>query len=201
MLYARTMSATDNLLNIRSADRGRREGGRAGAGVGKADRGVEDFRSAGDAAGDRRRAAGIRRKPGAGGQGQVAAALLRNRGDRVAPDRARLQSNKAAEAVALFDAIHTIESGQDRRRGGGRDAEAGADAQAAGAGEYGGGAAKGRRRAIGGRCVRGSVPRGAWARDRRADVHPAGRRRCGTPHFALLRRSRGGWGWPRCRWG
>ena len=75
-----------------------------------------------------------------------------------------LQSNKAAEAVALFDAIHTIDrdkiAGGDRRR----DAAAGADAAAAGAGQHRRRGAEGGRGAGGDGRVRRALPRGARAR-------------------------------------
>ena len=97
-----------------------------------------------------------------------------------------LQSNKAAEAVALFDAIHTID----------RDKIAGAIA------------AEMRRQGrtlrllvqvnTGGEPQKAGVPpeetdafvarcrETAWAGDRRSHVHPAGRCAVVAPHFALL---------------
>ncbi|MHC2672084.1 uncharacterized pyridoxal phosphate-containing UPF0001 family protein [Bradyrhizobium diazoefficiens] len=90
-----------------------------------------------------------------------------------------LQSNKAKEAVALFDAIHSVDRPSicqalakeiesqkkhpqlfvqiNTRRG----------------------AAEGRRRARRGRCLPRKLPRHLWADDLRTDVHPAGRRAAG----------------------
>ena len=99
-----------------------------------------------------------------------------------------LQSNKAKEAVELFDAVHTIDRPKiaralaaEMQRQGRRlqlfiQVNTGEEPQKAG---------RRPRRAAG---ARRAVPRRAGARDRRADVHSAGRRGAGDP-FRLPRQS------------
>jgi hypothetical protein len=91
-----------------------------------------------------------------------------------------LQSNKAREAVALFDAIHSV----DRESLAVTLGKATTQAPAFCRGQYRRGAAKRRRVANGGRCVSGRLPRPLRPDNFRPDVHPAARRTAGAPFCA-----------------
>ena len=84
-----------------------------------------------------------------------------------------LQSNKAKEAVALFDAIHTIDREKIARAVADETDKAGTCARALRAGQHGGGAAESRRHAARGGRVRRFLSHGAEASDCGADVHSA----------------------------
>ena len=96
-----------------------------------------------------------------------------------------LQSNKAREAVALFDAIHTVDRDSIAAALAKEIARQGRRPRLLVAGQHRRGAAEGGRPARGGRRFRRPLPRRAWPRHRRPDVHPAGRE-APAPHFALL---------------
>ena len=93
---------------IRDDDRRLRPAGAARGRRRHARRRQQDPHSRGDRGADRRRAARLRRKPGAGGAAKWPALLARHPGCRL-HCIGRLQSNKAAEAVALFDVIHSLD--------------------------------------------------------------------------------------------
>ena len=91
-----------------------------------------------------------------------------------------LQTNKAREAVALFDVIQSVDRerlASDARQGDGTGRPA---ARLLHPGQYRRGAAEGRRPADGRRRLRRRLPRRPQAAGRRADVHPAGRRGAGA---------------------
>ncbi len=79
-----------------------------------------------------------------------------------------LQSNKAREAVALFDAIHTVDRPKIAAALAEEMARAGPEAAALRPGQYRRGAAEGRRVAGKRRCIRRRLPRDLQALDRRA---------------------------------
>src|SRR5579862_2293004 len=84
-----------------------------------------------------------------------------------------LQSNKAKDAVTLFDAIHAVDrpSLAEALARGNCPAEAAAAAFCRD--QYRGRVAKGRRAAAGCRRFPGRMPRPLWARHFGPDVHPA----------------------------
>ena len=91
-----------------------------------------------------------------------------------------LQTNKARDAVALFDVIQSVDREAPGRGAGQGD---GARRQAAGLlhpGQYRRGAAEGGHPAGRSRRLRRRLPRRAQAAGRRPDVHPAGRRGAGA---------------------
>ena len=88
-----------------------------------------------------------------------------------------LQSNKAKEAVALFDVIETVDREKIAAELAKEIARQGQIAKALRPGQHRLGAAEGRHRAARGVAFVDALPRGARPADRRADVHPAGRRK------------------------
>ena len=165
-----------------------------------AGRGVEDVWRRGDRAGDRRRSAGVRREPRAGGQGQMAAADARRYPGLELHMIGPLQSNKAKEAVALFDAIHSVDrpslcealakeiAKQGRRPLLFVEINTGAEPQKAGVLPQDADA------------FLDALPRRLRAVDRRADVHSAARRSAGAAFRADRQDRRRATGSSCCRW-
>ena len=81
----------------------------ARSGRGDSDCGIEDIRRGRDRAGDRCRPARVRRKSRARGESEMAAAASKSIAGIELHLIGPLQSNKAKEAVALFDAIHSVD--------------------------------------------------------------------------------------------
>ena len=153
---------------------GRRPGG------GPAHRGQQDLRRARHSPGARRRPAGVRREPRAGSQGQVAGPADRLSRSRTPPDRpAPVQ--QGGEAVALFDAIHTVDRPKIAAGAGGRNEEAGPDAAALRSGEHRPRAAEGGHRPGGGGCFPARLPGGPWPRHCGPHVHSPGGGRSPAP--------------------
>ena len=96
-----------------------------------------------------------------------------------------LQSNKAKEAVALFDAIHSVDRPSIAEALAQGDRQAGAPSAAVRGGEHRRGAAEGRRPAARGRCVHQDLPRNAtaWTIAGLMCIPPF--EEAPAPHFAL----------------
>ena len=104
-----------------------------------------------------------------------------------------LQSNKAKEAVALFDAIHSVDRPSICEA---LAKEINSQKQAAGivrSAQHRRGAAEGRRRARRSRRLHCELPRQIWSVDFRADVHSAGRRGAGAAFRADREDRRAQW--------
>ena len=91
-----------------------------------------------------------------------------------------LQSNKAKEAVALFDAIHSVDRPSLARGAGQGNRQAEPPADAVRRDQYRRRAAEGRRAAGRHRRIPQDLPRELRPRYRGADVHPPGRRASGA---------------------
>ena len=88
-----------------------------------------------------------------------------------------LQSNKAKEAVALFDAIHSVDRPSHLRGVSQGNQISAAHAGTVRPAQHRRGAAEGGHRARRGRRLHRALPREIWPDDLRPDVHPAGERR------------------------
>ena len=134
----------------------------------------------------------LRREPRAGGEGEVAGACASAIHGVELHLIGPLQTNKAREAVALFDVIETRRPRLARRRRSAKEiGQAGPRAAAAGPGQHRRGAAEGRRHRRGDADAFIAGCRDALGpRHRRPDVHPAGRRAALAAFRACSPRSR-----------
>ncbi len=154
--------------------------------------GEQDVRAGSDRAGDRRRPAGVRGKPGAGGRREMA-------GAQGGPSRYRAASRRTAadqQGGGCGGAVrrHRDDRPREAGAGGGQgDGGAGAAAAPVHPGQYRRGRAEGGGQPRRDRCAGQAVPLRASASDRGADVRAADRRGAGAAFCAAGKDRRAQW--------